>query len=447
MNKVIVVDDDISILESIKSVLTKNGYVVLVADSPELFLKMIDEEEPAVAILDIFFGENQIDGEKLITLLNEKSPNTQCIMMSGESDIQKTLSCLKSGALDFLEKPVSIPRLLTSVRNAFSLFNSKESALSRYKILGNTEVMKQITGKIKKLATLNDSVLICGESGTGKELVAENLHLFSNRHSLQLNKINCTAFNSSLIETELFGHKAGSFTGAKKDKTGFFKASDKSSLFIDEIGDFDFNLQSKILRVLQEKKVTPVGSTQEIDVDVRLIFATHHNLGDMILQKQFRDDLFYRISTFTIELPPLRERLADIDIIANHFLHKFLLENKLGFKELSQEALDKLKEYNYPGNIRELAKIVKNAAFFADSELISAEDIEFIPGMDKMDFWEKTKTMGITEAKNYFEKQFLTKRLETMGNDIEKTAESLNIIKNNLYRKLKQHNINISGNK
>ncbi len=343
MNTIVVVDDDISILESIKSVLTKNGYSVQTAESPELFLKMIEEEEPAIAILDIFFGANQIDGEKLITQLNEKSPNTQCIMMSGESDIQKTLSCLKNGALDFLEKPVSTPRLLTSVRNALSLFNSKKSALSRYKILGNTDVMKQIKGKIKKLASLNESVLICGESGTGKELVAENLHLFSNRYSLQLNKINCTAFNASLIETELFGHKAGSFTGAANDKTGFFKASDKSSLFIDEIGDFDLNLQSKILRVLQEKKVTPVGSTNDIDVDVRLIFATHHNLSEMILQKKFRDDLFYRISTFTIELPPLRERLDDINIIANHFLNNFLLENKLGFKEFSQESLDKLK--------------------------------------------------------------------------------------------------------
>jgi two-component system nitrogen regulation response regulator NtrX len=441
MNLINLVDDDHSILESLQSILEKNGYKVQTANTPELFLKQVEAKEPAVAIIDLFYGGLQPDGEKLITILNEKAPLTQCLIMSGESDVKKTLSCLKKGALDFLEKPISLPRLLTSVRNAFSLFNSKESALSRHKILGETDIMKQVIGRIKKLATLNESVLIRGESGTGKELVAENLHLFSERYTLPFYKVNCTALNANLIESELFGHKAGSFTGADKDKTGFFKAADKSSLFIDEIGDFDQNLQSKILRTLQEKKITPVGSTKEIDVNTRLIFATHHPLEKRIEENQFREDLFYRISTFTIDLPPLRDRINDVNMIAQHFLDEFLFENNLPYKAFSEEAIDKLKSYTYPGNIRELSKIVKNVAFFSDQEIIGPDDIQFNLSGNQADIWNQVKDMNITEAKNHFEKQFLIRRLKAYNNDIQKTAESLEIIKNNLYRKLKQHNI------
>ncbi len=436
-----IVDDDVSILDSLNHLLTQNGYSVRCANSPELFLAMVDEAEPAIAIIDLFYGDHLIDGEKLIAVLDEKSPKTQPIIMSGESDIKKTLSCLKNGALDFLEKPISLPRLLTSVRNALSLYNSKESALSRNKILGNSQVMQQVSGKIKKLAGLNESILIRGESGTGKELVAENLHLFSSRYARPFVKVNCTALNANLIESELFGHKAGSFTGALKDKNGFFQAADKSSLFIDEIGDFNMSLQSKILRVLQDKKITPVGSTKEIAVDTRLIFATHHPLEKMINRQEFREDLFYRISTFSIDLPPLRDRLEDIDVIAGHFLETFLFENNLTYKYLADPALDKLKSYSYPGNIRELAKIVKNAAFFSDQENIEADDIQFDLNPEKSDIWTHVKTMSISEAKNYFEKEFLTRRFKQHGKQIEKTAGSLDILKNNLYRKLKQHHI------
>jgi transcriptional regulator with PAS, ATPase and Fis domain len=301
--------------------------------------------------------------------------------------------------------------------------------------------MQNIIAKVKKIAGLSESVLITGESGTGKELVAENLHLFSNRFSLPMIKVNCTALNPNLLESELFGHKAGSFTGADRNKKGIFEAAHKSTLFIDEIGDFPLNLQSKILRIIQEKKITPVGSTDEIPVDVRLVFATHRNLKEMVQAGLFREDLFFRISTFTIELPSLRKRIEDIDTLAPFFLKQFLMENSLPLKEFSSEAILKLKEYQYPGNIRELAKIIKNAAFFTEADRIMPYDIDFCSEPVCGEIWEKTRCLSLLESKECFEKELIDKRMKSMGKDIRKVAESLGMIKNNLYRKLKYYSI------
>jgi len=441
MNPIYIVDDDQSILASLKSILSREGYIVEAVDSPDTFLEMVEQNPPSVAILDIFFNSHQIDGEELIKIISEKYPNTQCIVISGESDIQKTLACLREGALDFLEKPVSLPRLITAVRNAMELHNIKSSTRDKCKILGNSTLMQNIIAKVKKIAGLSESVLITGESGTGKELVAENLHLFSNRFSLPMIKVNCTALNPNLLESELFGHKAGSFTGADRNKKGIFEAAHKSTLFIDEIGDFPLNLQSKILRIIQEKKITPVGSTDEIPVDVRLVFATHRNLKEMVQAGLFREDLFFRISTFTIELPSLRKRIEDIDTLAPFFLKQFLMENSLPLKEFSSEAILKLKEYQYPGNIRELAKIIKNAAFFTEADRIMPYDIDFCSEPVCGEIWEKTRCLSLLESKECFEKELIDKRMKSMGKDIRKVAESLGMIKNNLYRKLKYYSI------
>jgi two-component system nitrogen regulation response regulator NtrX len=441
MNKIFIVDDDIKILKSLEEILSKNGYIVESAKSPDEFLDKIKDSPPAAAIIDIFYGYKQMDGEELIKILTEQYPAVQCIVMSGESDIQKTLSCLKNGALDFLEKPVSLPRLITSVKNAFNLYNTKSSVQARFDILGESKTIKNVIKRIKKLALLKECILIYGESGTGKELVAENLHLFSHRFSKTMYRVNCTALNSNLIESELFGHKKGSFTGADKDKKGYFELADQSSLFIDEIGDFDLNLQSKILRVLQENKITRVGDSTEINLDTRYIFATHNNLEKMIDDGHFRQDLYFRLSTFTIILPPLRERLEDIDILASHFLDSFLKNNNLRYKEFSEAALDKLKQHHYPGNVRELIKIIKNAAYFSSGEKIESDDIEFKPKNEIENILELTKNMTLFESKSYFEKQLILKRLKIHNGNIENTAKSLGIQRTNLYRKFKQLSI------
>ena len=441
MNTVYIVDDDAAVLSSLKSILLREGYVIETAGSPEAFLRAIEQKPPAVAVLDIFFGSSQIDGEELIKTLGERSPNTLCIIISGESDIQKTLACMRQGALDFIEKPVGLPRLITSVRNAMDLYNIKSSSRDKCRILGNSEATQDIITRVKKLAGLSECVLITGETGTGKELIAENMHLFSKRYSLPMVKVNWSALNPNLLESELFGHRAGSFTGADKDRKGFFEAAHGSTLFIDEIADFPLNLQSKVLRTIQEKKITPVGTTEEIPLDVRFVFATHRNLKEMAGAGLFREDLFFRISTFAIELPALRERIEDIDELAPFFLNQFLSENSLPLKEFSSEALLKLKGYHYPGNIRELAKVIKNAAFFSEADRIIPQDINFCSEFITGEIWEKTKSLSLIESKGYFERELIERRMKRMGNDVKKVAESLGMIKNNLYRKLKYYSI------
>lgn len=438
MNSIYIVDDDLSVCQSLSSILTAEGWSVETFADPVSFLERVKVKTPAVAIIDIFFSEGECCGDVLVLKVKDCAPCTQCIIISGESDIQKSIACIKNGALDFIEKPVSLPRLLTTVRNALVIHTVKTDEVSRFQILGNTPLLVELRNRIHKLAMLNESVLITGENGTGKELIAENLHLFSSRSMHPMCKINCTALNPNIIESELFGHTAGSFTGAEKNKQGCFERAHKSTLLLDEIGDFALPLQSKILRVLQEKCVLPVGASKEVNVDVRLLFATNCDLESAVQNGTFREDLYFRISTFVVRIPPLRERLNDIDILAVHFLNDFLYENKLPPKQFTQTALERLKEYHYPGNIRELARIVKNAAFFTDGDQIVADNIDFMPSIGHADIWFRTRQMSLSQAVDYFEYELIQRRLELLGRDIGKTAESLGIIKNNLYRKIKQ---------
>lgn len=441
MTEIWIVDDDTQIIDRIEKILAKENYLVKTFSQPEEIIGQLAITQPAIVISDIFFKNSSLTGDSIIAEISKTCLFTQSVVMSGESDVNKVLNCLKLGALDFLDKPVSLPRLLTTVKNAETIYNSRVSTEKQYSIMGNSKAIKNTVAKIKKLAMLNESVLILGESGTGKELAARNLHLFSNRYSKEMQMVNCTALNTNLIESELFGHLKGSFTGATNDKKGYFEIANKSTLFIDEIGDFPLELQVKLLRVLQEKKITPVGSSNSLDIDTKLIFATHQDLEKQITEKKIREDFFFRISTFSVKMPPLRERLEDIDVLANHFLQSFLSENNLKYKEFSESALSKLKEYNYPGNIRELIQIVKNGAFFSNGEKIEADDISFTRSNDDSDFWDITDKMELSAAKTYFEKILIERRLQQKSNDIEKTANSLGMIKNNLYRKLNNHNL------
>jgi transcriptional regulator with GAF, ATPase, and Fis domain len=306
--------------------------------------------------------------------------------------------------------------------------------------------IRKVKQRIKKLAMLNDTILIYGESGSGKEIIADNLHFYSPRYSLPMHKVNCTSLNSNLIESALFGHKKGSFTSAHADKKGLFAIANESTLFIDEIGDFPLELQSKILRVVQEKSYTPVGDVAEKQTNARLLFATNKDLENMIAGGTFRADLYYRLSTFLVVIPPLRERLEDIDDLAPFFLNQFLIENHLAHKYFSAGALEKLKDYAYPGNVRELIKIVKNTAFFCDNEEISAEDIDFGSDDHTGDIWTVTKDSSLNQSKHLFEAELIRRRLKKYNYDLSRTAASLNMIRNNLYRKLKQLGIPFKHN-
>lgn len=441
MSEVWLVDDDTSILNQLEKILLENRYKVRAFNRPEEIIGELRLKQPSVIIIDIFFSNSSLTGEDIINEVIEFYPNTQTIIMSGETDVRKMLNCLNLGALDFLEKPVSLPRLLTSVKNAGTIYNTKHSNTQQFNILGTSKAIKDTLNKIKKLSKLNESVLIVGESGTGKEMAARNLHLYSKRFSQPLSIVNCTALNSNLIESELFGHKKGSFTGATDNKIGYFEKANGSSLFIDEIGDFPLELQVKLLRVLQEKKITPVGGNNEIDIDTRMIFATHQNLEKLVEENKFREDFYFRLSTFTVTMPPLRDRIEDIEILANTFLEKFLSENSLEFKTFCDSAIDKLKSYQYPGNIRELIQIVKNSAYFSEGQIITPEDITFLRINRDNNIWDITKDMSLAEGKKYFEKEFISRRLRKLLNNVEDTADSLGLIKNNLYRKLNTYDI------
>lgn len=436
-----IVDDDAGVLESLGDALSREGYAPRSARSPEEFLRQMETAEPAVAILDVFYSHGGMDGEALLGLVQSRWPDTQCIMVSGESDIRKALACVRAGALDFLEKPVSLTRLLIAVANAAKLHEARKSARSRIHILGRSQAMRDVMKRIRKLAVLGESVLIRGESGTGKELVAENLHAFSQRQAKGMRKVNCAALSPGLVESELFGHKAGSFTGAQRDKAGLFAAAQDGTLFIDEIGDFEHGLQAKFLRVLQEKTILPVGATEELAVNVRTLFATHVDLEAAMEKGGFRRDLYFRISTFTLVLPPLRDRLEDIDDLAVFFADKFLAENGLPPKSISKEALDKLKGHAYPGNIRELAQIVKNAVYFCEKDVLAADDIELRAVASPDGFWDNLENRPLDQAKAAFERELLRRRLRQAHGNVAKTAEGLGLIKNNLYRKLREHGL------
>ncbi len=436
-----IVDDDQAILDSLTRVLTREGYEVKSFRKPEDYLEDIRQNDIQVAILDLVFTNSALDGESLLQRTMEMNPASQILVISGESDIQRALTCLRKGAIDFLDKPVSLPRLQTSVRNAMQVYHLRASAQERCRLIGSSKCMQNTRSRIRKLAMLEESVLITGESGTGKELVAENLHLFSERFSRPLVKVNCTALNPNLVESELFGHVAGAFTGAKRSKKGYFQQANESTLFIDEIGDFDLSLQAKILRVLQEKTISPVGSTEEVNIKTRTVFATHKNLEMMCKERLFREDLYYRIATFMIHIPPLRDRKEDIPELAESFLVEFSRKNNLGSKSFTEDALQKLQEYSYPGNVRELSNVVKNAAFFAATDRIDSTAIEFQPGESRFSSQYVSDNLTLAESKRRFEYELLQNRLEEKAYDIVKTAESLGILPNNLYRKLKEHHI------
>lgn len=443
MAKIWIVDDDKSIQEQLEKIIVNEGDEVRSFTRPDELISALKSEQPALIIADLFYRNSELSGEDVVKEVVENCPPTQVVIISGETDFRKTLRSLRAGALDFIEKPISLPRLLTTIKNGVTIYHTQNEMISKSKILGESSKTRAIIKKIRKLATLNEPILIRGESGVGKELVAQNLHFYSSRFSLPMKEINCTAFNQNLIESELFGHKKGSFTGAVSDKKGVFEQAQKSSLFIDEIGDLPFDIQTKLLRVLQEKKLTPVGGTEDLPIDTRLIFATHRDLDKMIGTDEFREDFYFRIATFSIEIPPLRERIEDIDQLAPHFLLQFLSENSLPPKEFSPSAISKLKEHHYPGNIRELIQVVKNAAFFSDNNAISADDITFTPRTGRDELWQQVNSMTLAEAKAFFEKELLQRRLTQNGNHVESCAKSLGIIRNNLYRKLREHNIEL----
>ena len=376
--KVLIVDDERAIRNSLKEILVEEGYDVDVAEDGLIALQMVDVEKYNVIFCDIKMPN--MDGEEVLEKLIGKGIDSAIVMVSGHGDIETAVRCIKKGAFDFIQKPLDLNRLLITLKNATDkVFLVKETKILKKKVygqpmIGESAPMLHIKDMIEKVAQTDARVLILGPNGSGKELVARSLYQQSKRSAMPFVEVNCAAIPSELIESELFGHEKGSFTSAVKQHKGKFEQADGGTLFLDEIGDMSLAAQAKVLRVLQERKLSRVGSDKDIEVDVRVIAATNKDLQKEIAEGNFREDLYYRLSAIVIPVPSLDERKEDIPLLVNHFVEKNCSESGMLRKSFSDEAIKMLQAKSWPGNIRELGNVVERLLILGDS-IISAQNV------------------------------------------------------------------------
>jgi two-component system, NtrC family, nitrogen regulation response regulator NtrX len=449
--QILITDDEKSIRNILRDILEFEKYRVFEAENGEDALALIDQEEINLVILDIKM--KGMDGIEVLDKIKEKIPELPVIMISGHGTIQIAVEAAKKGAYDFIEKPPDLNRLLITVRNA--LQNSELIRENRQmrkelhgvkEIIGNSAVMEGIKKTIGKIAASNSRVLITGENGTGKELVARSIHDLSRRSSKRFVDVNCAAIPSELLESELFGHEKGAFTGASERRIGKFEQADGGTLFLDEIGDMSSDAQAKVLRALQENRIVRVGGSESIQVDVRVLSATNKDLHTEIEKGTFREDLFHRLSVIPIHIPPLRERKEDIPVLAKTFLAR-LGENDIVYsgKTFSEEALNLMKELTWSGNIRELQNAVERMALLSSDDVIKKQDVESLvvgrksPKKVLGDLIDETESFQV--YKEEAERLFLIKKLEKYDWNISATADAIDIQRSHIYNKMKKYDI------
>ncbi len=379
MAKILVIDDESSIRRTLKEILEYEKHEVEVAEDGFEGLEKAEAADFEVILCDIKMP--RMDGIEVLEKLQEKTPDSTVVMISGHGTIDAAVESIKKGAFDFISKPLDLNRLMITIRNAMDKTQLvteskvlKRKVSKKYEMIGGSEPIKSIRRMIERVAPTDARIFITGKSGTGKELVARHIHELSNRSKHPFIEVNCAAIPSELIESELFGHEKGSFTSAVKQKKGNFELATGGTLFLDEIGDMSFAAQAKVLRTLQENKITRVGGEKEIDVDVRVIAATNKDIQKEIQNNNFRDDLYHRLSVILIHVPTLNEREEDIPLLAGHFLEDVCQEQGMPAKEFRDDALNELKNITWTGNIRELKNVVERLAILCD-KAITAEDV------------------------------------------------------------------------
>ena len=380
MTKILVIDDERSIRNSMKDILQYEGHEVVLAENGMEGLVSVKSEKPDIVFCDIKMPK--MEGIEVLERIKEFSADTPVIMISGHGTIDTAIEAIRKGAYDFIEKPLDLNRILITIKNATDKHllihetkTLKNKVSKKYDMIGNSEALNHIRAMIDKVAVSDARILITGPNGSGKELVAHQLHELSHRKDNAFVEVNCAAIPSELIESELFGHEKGSFTSAIKQKKGKFELANGGTLFLDEIGDMSLNAQAKVLRALQEQKITRVGGDADINVDVRVIAATNKNLKEEIKKGNFREDLYHRLSVIIIDVPPLCQRLEDIDALANHFLTEVCTEMGIAPKTLSPDAIAALKECEWTGNIRELRNVVERLVILCGNT-ITREDVK-----------------------------------------------------------------------
>jgi two-component system, NtrC family, nitrogen regulation response regulator NtrX len=439
---VLIVDDEENIRQSLSGIFEDEGYDVITADSGEETIKILQNQIPDLVMLDVWLPG--MDGIQTLTEIKNLKPDLPVIMISGHGNIELAVKATRMGAYDFLEKPPSLERVLLAAARALekrSLEREnkalKQDLIKKWNLVGDSPKMRQLREQIDMAAKSNSRVLILGESGAGKELVAHILHEKSNRSDKPFIEMNCAAIPQELIESELFGHEKGSFTGAFERKKGKFELSDEGTLFLDEIGDMSLPTQSKVLRIIETQEFQRVGGSKNIKVDVRIIAATNKDLMEGVKNGSFREDLLFRLNVIPIQVPPLRERKDDIPELIGFFLDYFANEYGQKPKKITHEGVEVLIAYDWPGNIRELRNIIERMVIMTPSNTITPRDI-LIGGTTRSDYFALNT---LRDARDAFEKDFITKKLEENNWNISKTAEILDIERSNLHRKIKAYEI------
>ncbi len=453
--KILVVDDEESIRTSLAGILEDEDFSISFADDGVAALDIARKNMPDLVLLDIWMP--RMDGLETLQRLKEMNPSLVVIMMSGHGTIETAVKSTKMGAYDFIEKPLSLEKLLVTVRNALSMKqlravndSLRELAFGEHEMTGTSPPMAKLKEQIKLVAPTNASVLITGENGTGKELVARSIHYCGLRRDKPFVEINCAAIPEELIESELFGHEKGAFTGAVAQKKGKFDLADGGTIFLDEIGDMSLKTQAKVLRILQERKFERVGGTKTVEVDVRVIAATNKILEGEIRTGNFREDLYYRLNVVPFTVPPLRERKEDIPLLIEHFLRMFRKREGRDEKHFSNDAVELMTNYDWPGNVRELKNIIERLVIMTPGAHIDVADlppymasVEAGRGAAPPRLGNSLECSTLREAREEFEKEFILLKLEENSWNVSKTAEIIELERSNLYRKMKSYGIDL----
>lgn len=444
-HSILIVDDEPGIRQSLSGVLEDESFNVTAVGSGEECLQAFEKRLYTCVLLDVWLPG--IDGLQTLERLKANFPDVCVVMISGHGRIETAVKATKLGAYDFIEKPLSLEKTVLAVKNAIrqrelEAANSELRAkIERtYVMIGDSVPMRALRQQITYAAPTSGRILIYGESGTGKELVARALHSQSLRSSRPFIEVNCAAIPEELIESELFGHVKGSFTGATQAKRGKFERADGGTIFLDEVGDMSLKTQSKVLRALEEQRFEPLGSETSISVDVRVIAATNKRLEAEVERGTFRADLFYRLNVIPFEIPPLRERLEDVPLLVEHFNREFSLANRKQPKEFSPAAIERMQNYHWPGNVRELRNTVERVIIMRSHQLIEADDLPILSG--EIPPASSYNFDSYREAAETYEREYILRKLAEADGNISRTAELMGIDRSHLYRRMKALDIN-----
>jgi two-component system nitrogen regulation response regulator NtrX len=454
---ILIVDDEESICQTIRGILTDEGHEVITAASGEEALRMVEEEMPILVLLDIWLPG--IDGLEVLKAIKTGHPQILVVMMSGHGTIETAVKATKLGAFDFIEKPLSLEKVILVIDHALDMVRLEEENLllkqkmsHEYELTGTSPPIRDLKEMISIVAPTNAWILIMGENGTGKELVARSIHRQSKRVQKPFIEVNCAAIPEDLIESELFGHERGAFTGATAMKRGKFDLANEGTIFLDEVADMSLKAQAKVLRILQEKKFERVGGNKLIPTDVRVLAATNKDLEKEMEEGRFRQDLYYRLNVIPLRIPPLRDRKEDIPLLACQFLKDFALKEGEPEKQVTDEVISVLLRHSWPGNVRELKNIIERLVIMTPAGIVSKCDLSplFEEGRTAPDHHEPDTAADTTAdsfrvAKQDFERQYILRKLREFDGNISRTAEAIGLERSNLHKKIRSYGLEVKA--